>query len=328
MSSQTIPSTSHYDRSVHHMEPLSSSDRNELISLCQAHDVAVRKSRNLSRTVIFKDYFVKYNCESSLHYEFETLIYLYDKALEDPSAPRIPKPIDYFDHLIGNWRCAYIVMEHIQGAQPAKSAPQQVAEALQWLHSVPAPPGVVIGTVGGGPARHKVFKDYEAPLIFANPSAIAAYLNKALTILPRSSPGPSPVDFSNEPIIFSQSDMHPGNFIIDQNGELWLIDFESITLLPESFAKYTVLSSVMGKEIPEQLGWSWDAMPNGKSMSRARTMLWMTQRLALDEYGNPTKIEMERIPLQPRYSDRIPVIVPTASPSDPNQVVLRVNPAM
>ena len=51
---------------------------------------------------------------------------------------------------------------------PARNAPEEVAKALQWLRGLPAPPDVAIGPVGGGLARHALFKDHTAPLPFSS----------------------------------------------------------------------------------------------------------------------------------------------------------------
>lgn len=54
-------------------------------------------------------------------------------------------------------------MEYID-AKPtlARNAPEKVAQALQWLRGVPAPPNGTIGSMGGEPARHELFREYTA----------------------------------------------------------------------------------------------------------------------------------------------------------------------
>ena len=61
---------------------------------------------------------------------------------------------------------------------PTNNAYKQVADALQWLRNVPAPAGAKIGSVGGGPARHRLFKDFEAPLLFTSNEALHNYMNE------------------------------------------------------------------------------------------------------------------------------------------------------
>ena len=42
--------------------------------------------------------------------------------------------------------------------------------------------------------------------------------------------------------MFTQSDMHPSNFGVDQHGKTVLLDFAEIGLLPETFVAYTMSS--------------------------------------------------------------------------------------
>lgn len=75
-------------------------------------------------------------------------------------------------------------MEYIV-AKPtsASNVPEKVAEAVEWLRSVPPPPDVSIGPVGGGRARHALFKDYTAPHPFSSKEALQRYMNRVLYFL-------------------------------------------------------------------------------------------------------------------------------------------------
>jgi len=42
--------------------------------------------------------------------------------------------------------------------------------------------------------------------------------------------------------MFSQSDMHPSNFGVDQHGKMVLMDFADIGLLSETLVEYTMYS--------------------------------------------------------------------------------------
>ena len=76
--------------------------------------------------------------------------------------------------------------------------------------------------------------------------------------------------------MFTQSDVHEGNFILDPAGRLCLVDFETVGLLPESFAVYTVKVSrepfvkSVGNCLP-----SWTS-PNLAAMAKARTIVNMS----------------------------------------------------
>ncbi len=156
------------------MLPITLSDQ-EIISRCEVHDKTYQLMPAVRSCIIFKSYVIKYGDHRSLRSQYETQKYLYSVAVNDPNAPRIPKVVDFF---ISKQHKAYLVMEFIGGATPANNAPEKVADALQWLRNVPAPPGVIIGAVGGGPARHTLFKEYKAPLLFSSKEALENYMNK------------------------------------------------------------------------------------------------------------------------------------------------------
>ena len=75
--------------------------------------------------------------------------------------------------------------------------------------------------------------------------------------------------------MFTQSDMHEGNFILDHTGRPCLVDFDSVGLLPKSFAVYTVKASgkpfvrSVAKYLP-----TWTS-PNLVSLSKAGAILMM-----------------------------------------------------
>ncbi|KIL62728.1 hypothetical protein M378DRAFT_165392, partial [Amanita muscaria Koide BX008] len=145
-------------------------------------------------------------------------------AVNDPSAPRVARVVDYFSP---KQQIAYLVMEFIDAATSADNAPEKVADALQWLRRVPAPHDVIIGSVGGGPARHKLFRGSEAPLLFSSKWALQNYMNKALERIPVRVK-PTKMDFSNDKLVFTQSDMDKSNFSIDNNGNMCILNFEDV----------------------------------------------------------------------------------------------------
>ena len=71
----------------------------------------------------------------------------------------------------------YLVMEYIDSKfTSATGAPEKVADApIQWLYYnlfvVFLPLLVLIGHLGGGLARHRLFQDREAPLPFSGKEA-------------------------------------------------------------------------------------------------------------------------------------------------------------
>lgn len=156
------------------MPSLPALDRQAIISFCERNEA---EFENLQQRpfLTFEPYFIKCDDHFFLKFQCETQRYIYNKAIADPSAPRVPAVVDYFTDVE---ECkGYLVTELIDAATPADNAHEMVASALQWLRSVPAPHGATIGTVGGGPARHETFKDFEAPLLFTDNESLQIYMN-------------------------------------------------------------------------------------------------------------------------------------------------------
>ncbi|KDQ09002.1 hypothetical protein BOTBODRAFT_179341 [Botryobasidium botryosum FD-172 SS1] len=261
-------------------------DREAIIALCKAHDGTHDMwKRDFRRCIVYKSYFIKYDNDDYLRFQYETQKYIHSMAIGDPSAPRVPEVVDYFTP---DQCTAYLVMEFIDNTTPADNAPEKVADALRWLASVPAPAGLTIGSVGGGPARHRLFKDYRAPLLFSSKLALETYMNKALEWIP-SYGRPAKISFSDDKVIFTQSDMDKSNFFLDGNGKICIIDFDTVALLPESFASYTMRSgtNLFASEVAEYL--DWPRSPNQYSMARAGVIINMTSdwTLGLDKDGLP-----------------------------------------
>lgn len=56
-----------------------------------------------------------------------------------------------------------------------------------------------------------------------------------------------------EPLIFCYSDLWLGNFIIDEQKRVAVIDFADVSILPSSFLKYAILDSIhkLGRDISD-----------------------------------------------------------------------------
>ncbi|KIM41131.1 hypothetical protein M413DRAFT_445848 [Hebeloma cylindrosporum] len=271
------------------MASISPSDQQAIIELCDRHEKAHRLERGHRRCVVFGPYFVKYDSHVELYRQYKTHEYLFNQSVGDPSAPRIPVIVTYF---CPEERWAYLVTELIDPIKPVDDAHEAVADALRWLHRVPAPPGLILGPVGGGPARHRLFSDCEAPLLFSSIQALQTYMNRALDCvpLPHVPPNRPPnMDFLDDALIFTQSDMHGSNFALDKDNKICMFDFEAIGVLPETFARFTL---TLGRDpflarVAACLGWTTDDR-NRASMERAGGMLVMMAdpTLGLDVDGN------------------------------------------
>ncbi|TDL24555.1 hypothetical protein BD410DRAFT_786067 [Rickenella mellea] len=257
--------------------------RDIVVEACQlARNTGSTKSSSWhGHCAISDNYFVKWG-GSYLHCTAETQKYVYEQAVRDPKAPRVPMVYDCFDH--GNR--TFLVMKFIQSSTPqdTKSFHQLTANAIDWLRHCPIPPDARIGSLGGGPARHWLFKNWEAPLLFSSTEALELYMNRALDRMPRGR-GEYCVHIRDEPLVITQSLMDESNFMLDLKGRLCLLDFSHVGLLPESFAVYTVkILKPFVREVTKYLSWS---SPNLASMSRVGEILVMAgdSTLGLDENG-------------------------------------------
>ncbi|RDB18139.1 hypothetical protein Hypma_000611 [Hypsizygus marmoreus] len=255
-----------------------------IVEACTNHELVHSKDKNYRACVsIGTDYFVKFGDPDDLLPEIQTQSYIFDYARSNPhpDAPRIPQVVHHF----GDSMTMYLVMEFIT----LTAAPiDRIVQALVWLSSVPPPPDHVIGPLGGGPIRHKFFKDYTAPLLFSSVEALQRYMRKAYTVLStQAQKQVSPVEISGDRLMFTQSDMHHSNFGVDQHGKTVLLDFAEIGLLPETFVAHTMSSEKRLAPIATALSLSGSS---NFSMAAISSLLWMvaSPRLGLDEHGNPT----------------------------------------
>jgi hypothetical protein len=248
-------------------------------------------------------YFIKFDNPKNIWSEFLTQSYIYDYAMCHRSGPRIPQALHYFEAQ----RKAFLVMEHIELTHPSliTNLAERTARALDWLSGVSAPPEDVIGhskdtmgPVGGGLIRHKFFKNHKAPLVFSSIDALERYMNEVRRclyffkyppsdniffvqgreLLSKLATNPAkPIRIVNDPLIFTQSDMHVSNFGVDECDNTVLLDFDEIGRLPLSFAKYT-MGSGKGDSFNARVAnlLRWPDNPNMDSMARVSSCLWMT----------------------------------------------------
>ncbi|KAG7095108.1 hypothetical protein E1B28_005893 [Marasmius oreades] len=234
-------------------------------------------------------YFIKFDIPRTLWPEFSTQSYIYDCAKSLCNGPRVPQALHYFE----NQGKAYLVMEHIwlRDESPPDLV-EKTAEALNWLSEVPPPSEDLIGPIGGGLIHHRFFKDNRAPLAFSSVGALERYMNKGRKLLPGLATEVKPIVITNDPLIFTQSDMHVSNFGVDQCGNMVLFDFGDIGRLPLSFAKYTMGSHGNGSfiaRVANLLRWPNLDNSNMFSMASVSSYLWMKANpaLGLDEDGWP-----------------------------------------
>ncbi|KDR65916.1 hypothetical protein GALMADRAFT_232799 [Galerina marginata CBS 339.88] len=267
------------------MSSLSPSDQEAISQLCEQHNAARRFGPYSHRCVEFGPWFVKYDTHEIIESAYKTQEYLFNQAMSDESAPRIPRVVAYFQ-MRGR---AYLVSERIDAISPADTAPEAVAQAIQWLRRVPPPSGLTLGSVGGGFPGHRVFNDYEAPHRFSSVQALQNYMNRALLLIPPRGRPPA-MHFLSDPVIFTQSNMDSRNFGLDTDERVCMFDFSDIGVLPESFASFSLRKGddPFLSRVAEYLDWVDNHNHNAYSMARVSAALQMTSdpRLGLDMHGN------------------------------------------
>lgn len=138
----------------------------KVVEVCTAHKREHQAEENYRAAVnIETKFFVKFGPPADLLPEIETQKYLSDYATSNPGpgVPRIPRVLHSFQC---GWT-AYLVMEFLQ-LQPISNTTDEV----------PAPPGHVLGPLGGGRIRHGFFKGARAPLPFSSVEALQWYMDK------------------------------------------------------------------------------------------------------------------------------------------------------
>ena len=81
------------------------------------------------------------------------------------------------------------------------------------------------------------------------------------------------MNFLDDRLIFTQSDMDKSNFALDENNRVCMFEFRDIGVLPESFASYTLGDSTdpFISSVAEHLEWVDNR--NRYSMARAGAVL-------------------------------------------------------
>ncbi|KAH9947793.1 hypothetical protein B0H21DRAFT_821633 [Amylocystis lapponica] len=249
-----------------------------IIPACSKHERENGSKPEYSRAFPFQGYFVKFGPHSTFNPEAPTLKYLADLAAKDPSAPRVPRVLHYFHQQGG---MAYVLMDLIQLVQVSPELlAEKAAQAVRWMRDVRVSDDVVLGPMGEGLARHKVFKDSEAPRGYHSVMALERYLNRAVKIVRQRRPGNiADVNIADEPLVLTQSDMDRSNFGVDVAGRPVILDFGTIGWLPASLELFTLLNTTgFARVISEHLFTPEEtavlrALPNMRSLAEVKVLL-------------------------------------------------------
>ncbi|KAI0415921.1 hypothetical protein F5X98DRAFT_376301 [Xylaria grammica] len=152
----------------------------------------------------------------------------------------------------------FIVMEYIPGVTVGKCLEQatsqsqkehiidQVALSLSELHRITIAPGSRPAAVNGGYIRHTCFDEERAPRHYEDVDQLETHLNGFLKGTKQKS---RIKNLSLEPLVFCQSDVYPDNFMINDAGDITVIDFADVSILPSSFATFQLYNNRLGFNI-------------------------------------------------------------------------------
>ncbi|KAJ5248451.1 hypothetical protein N7489_002218 [Penicillium chrysogenum] len=165
-------------------------------------------------------------------------------------APRVHRSFQVEDDTQYFGTKGYIVMDFIPG-QPLdkcwadltsnnqRQIAIQIAEMIKEMQSVvilqPGPPG-------GGPFRGRFFTDYSAGP-FKDSAGFQGWFNHKLDICKHVKQCPKDIPpFQFTTFVLTHQDISPRNLILDQNGEVWLVDWAFAGAYPPAFESAALLA--------------------------------------------------------------------------------------
>ncbi|KAL4964045.1 kinase-like domain-containing protein [Aspergillus stella-maris] len=158
-------------------------------------------------------------------------------------APRVHRAWQVEDDTKYFGTMGYIVMDYVDGrpldgcwdnlsANKKLQIARQVAEIIMKLQSINIS---VPGPIGGGPCRGRFFSHYSAGP-FADASDMEKWFNHKLTISRNWKKAPEDIpDFHFSEFVLTHQDISPRNLVLDDNGQLWLMDWADAGAYPRAF---------------------------------------------------------------------------------------------
>ncbi|THH16954.1 hypothetical protein EUX98_g9217 [Antrodiella citrinella] len=220
-----------------------------IIAACRA-DAATRR-RNTGCIPVGSMY-VKYGESEAMVSQIETRSH-FSTAQGGADKPRIPELISHFDDGEGT---TYVVMTLIKLVESPPDLDTRRADAIKWLATVPAPPGHLLGPLGGGCIRHRFFAEWEAPEPYVSVQALKRYLDKGRRRSYKHRKGFKRTAVTDEKLIFTQTDADSSHFGVDEHGKTVIMGVGSISYLPESFARYAIMGDDKVGNVPDALSWA------------------------------------------------------------------------
>lgn len=202
----------------------------------------------------------------------------------DPSSTfRVPEVFVIFS--IG-W-CRHIVMEFVSGKTVADRKSLTTGEyqeadvkaavsAVKQLIELRVPAGTPPGPIGGGTIGHDFFVECRSDVKYPK----VEHLHRQIKHLAKYR-GIMDVQFgkeAQEDLVLCPSDLNAANFLVDESGRLWVIDFGRTCFMPRSFLSYSLNKSYDPFTRLVQSVVQYPEHPNLKAMVAAAGILTISGR--------------------------------------------------
>ncbi|KAL1668904.1 hypothetical protein GGF50DRAFT_110888 [Schizophyllum commune] len=253
-----------------------------IVAACREHQV--QHGRRRAGYVVLNQYIVQYGEPAVLDHSVKMRVFLASTEPR-PDKPYIPQLIHHFDNGQGT---AYVVLEYVKLAKSPVDLDKRIAAVVTWLSGLQTPPGHKLGPLGGGHIRHAFFDGQEAPLPFESVEALERYVEKGRTKLYKHGQGIDPISLRDERLLCTQADLDKSHFGVDEAGRTVLMGLRSISFVPETFARYTLVNAKLAT-LADRLGLSGES--DMKAMAAIAHVLGMTadSTLGLDNQGKTVK---------------------------------------
>ncbi|KFY28565.1 hypothetical protein V493_02867 [Pseudogymnoascus sp. VKM F-4281 (FW-2241)] len=174
----------------------------------------------------------------------------------------------------------YILMEYIPGKTAEEclkeaqdeaqkeSIYQSIGSALSELYRMPIPESrrQRPAAISSEKFRHNIFECYlQAPRHHESTKQFEDHINEFLWLAKRKE---QLHDLDREPMVFCQSDIFHGNFMIDADNRVTAIDFADSSVVPSSLAKFSARFHNLGVDISQ-----WVNVPSTEGIDNTQALL-------------------------------------------------------
>lgn len=151
---------------------------------------------------------------------------------------RVPQVYHYFEDqespLTCGLRCGYLVMEFIEDGGTFQGYPtldELLHRAIHELWTIPIPPNIKVGPLGGGRPQGYLWADDGAPMSFSTTASMNKFMNHCLRLSSRNKLI-SPIDWSACEYVICHGDLAARNLRRAPDGTLYILDWAFAGVYP------------------------------------------------------------------------------------------------